>query len=244
MFDIIGSLVLSAIAVIDVAVLVGFAHVTLPTKAIAYVVAAAWFIMIVAITAVGGFAPGAIGPLPGPVLPFAILVIGGLVAWFAWPEFHKKMLSIPLAALLGVNIFRIGGVFFLMLMTQGRLAAPFAPSAGWGDIITGLAAIPLAWMAARGRAPSKGVLIAWNTFGTLDLFAAIAFGVLSAGGTPFQIFTDEPGTAAMGTLPWISVPAFLVPLYLLTHLAIFAQLRSHATHGDAGADMHRRPVRA
>jgi hypothetical protein len=33
----------------------------------------------------------------------------------------------------------------------------------------------------------------------------------------------------MGYLPWLLVPGLLVPLYLLTHLAVFAQLvRGHA----------------
>ena len=126
-----------------------------------------------------------------------------------------------------------------MLMAQGRLTAPFATSAGWGDIITGLAAIPLAVMAVSGRAPSKGVLIAWNAFGALDLFAAIVLGALSTPGTPFQVFTAEPGVAAMGTLPWVVVPTFLVPLYLLTHLTIAAQLRATGTKHETGSGIHR-----
>src|SRR5437764_1462675 len=100
MFDVIDALALSAIVVINVGVLVGFAHLTLRTKAVVYAIAALWWIALVTIAALGGFAQGAIGPVPGPILAFAVLVIGGLVAWFAWPEFHRKLLSIPLAALL------------------------------------------------------------------------------------------------------------------------------------------------
>src|SRR5205807_818495 len=86
-----------------------FAHLTLRTKAVVYAIAALWWVALVAIAALGGFAQGAIGPVPGPVVAFAVLVIGGLVAWFAWSEFHRKLLSIPLAALLGVNITRCCG---------------------------------------------------------------------------------------------------------------------------------------
>jgi hypothetical protein len=128
----------------------------------------------------------------------------------------------------GINTCRIGGVGFLILHNQGRLAAPFATSAGWGDIITGLAAIPLAFMASRGRLP-RGLLIIWNVFGALDLIVAIMLGALSAPGTPFQLFTEAPGTLAMGTLPWVVIPTLLVPLYLMTHLTIATRLRLRST---------------
>jgi hypothetical protein len=73
-------------------------------------------------------------------------MIGGLIAFFEWPSFRNTLLSLPLTALVGINACRIGGAGFLILNNQGRLAAPFATSAGWGDIITGLAAIHwLSW---------------------------------------------------------------------------------------------------
>lgn len=235
MLDVIGALALSAIFVIEVAVLVGFAHVAPRSRMIAYAIAAAWSVAIVTIAAIGGFAPGATGPFPAPLLPFAALVTGGLAAWLLWPEFRNALLSVPLAALIGVNAFRIAGILFLILYAHGRLSAPFALSAGWGDIITGLAAIPLAAMVAWRHLLSRRVLMAWNAFGALDLIVAITLGVLSAQGTPFRVFMDEPGTVAMTTLPYIGVPTLLVPLALLIHLTIAAQLRSErARQGAAG----------
>ena len=228
MLDIVGALVLGAICTADIAVLIGLAVVRPAAKVVALIIAVAWISLIFAIGALGGFAAGVAGPFPTPVIPFLTLTIGGLVAWFAWPPFRSALRSIPLWALIGINAFRILGVFFLVLHDQGRLAAPFASSAGWGDIITGLAAIPLAAVAAwRGRVP-RVLLAAWTAFGALDLIAAITFGALSAPGTPFRVFTESPGTVAMGTLPWVGIPAFLVPLYLMTLLTIAARLRTMA----------------
>ena len=79
-------------------------------------------------------------------------------------------------------------------------------------------------IAAAGAPPAW--LNVWNALGALDLIVAVALGVLSAPGTPFRVFTEEPGTAAMTALPWIMVPAILVPLYLLIHLTIAARLRA------------------
>ncbi len=226
MLDVIGALLLAAIWVADLVVLIGLAAIRPAAKLAAFVIAAAWSTLIFAIAAAGGFAPRVTERFPAPVIAFLVLMIGGLVAWIAWPAFRKAFLSVPLAGLIGINAFRIGGVCFLILHGQGRLAAPFAISAGWGDIITGLAAIPLAAMAAwKGNLP-RGLLTVWNAFGALDLIAAIALGALSAPGTPFRVFTEAPGTVVMGTLPWIAVPALLVPLYLMTHLTIAARLWS------------------
>jgi hypothetical protein len=224
--DVIGALVLGAICAADISVLIGLAVIRPAAKVAAFVIAVAWISLIFTIGALGGFALGVTGPFPAPVIPFLILMIGGLLAWFTSPAFRSALLSIPLWALIGTNAFRVVGVFFLMLHHQGRLASPFAISAGWGDVITGLAAVPLAAAAGwRGKLP-RWLLTIWTAFGTLDLITAITLGALSAPGTPFRIFSEAPGTVAMGTLPWVGIPALLVPLYLMTLLTIAVRLRS------------------
>jgi uncharacterized membrane protein len=81
-------------------------------------------------------------------------------------------------------------------------------------------------MARRDSARIATPLALWNAFGALDLVVAVSLGVLSAPGTPFRVFTDEPGTTAMARLPWVMIPALLVPIFLLVHLTIATKLRS------------------
>jgi hypothetical protein len=88
-------------------------------------------------------------------------------------------------------------------------------------------------LAARGIDKHPGWFGAWNALGTLDLVVAITLGALSAQGTPFRVFTEGAGTQAMATLPWVMVPAILVPLYLLIHLTIAAKLRAASHVPDA-----------
>ena len=226
MLDTVGAFVLGAICVADLVVLIGLAAIRPAAKFVAFAIAAASLSLIVIIAAMGGFASGSTGPFPAPVISFVILTIAGSAAWLAWPAFRRAALSIPLTALVGINGVRVAGVFFLILHAEGRLAAPFSTSAGWGDIIAGAAAIPLAaLMAWKGTAPGW-LLRTWNAFGALDLFTAVSLGALSAPGTPFRVFTEAPSTGAMGTLPWVIIPAFLVPLFLMTHLAVAVRLRA------------------
>ena len=82
---------------------------------------------------------------------------------------------------------RVFGAFFLLLAAVGRLSGPFPYSAGWGDVIVGLTAIPLAMRSPAAR-PAR-TIFAWNVFGALDLVAAVTLGTLSSEGFVTQIFT-------------------------------------------------------
>ena len=63
---------------------------------------------------------------------------------------------------------------------------------------------------------------------------AVTLGVGSAPGSPFRFIHEHPGSGAIGTLPWVLIPGFLVPIYLLTHLAVFARLAGGAQGDRAG----------
>jgi hypothetical protein len=225
MFDLIGAIASTAVYAVLVGTLVGLAPAAAAQKRIILAAAAAWGIAIVAVAALGGFAPGTTGPIAGPGLAVAGLVALLLAGWFFLPGFRDALVSVPLPVLVGLNVTRVLGVLFLIAAADRRLSAPFAPSAGWGDVMTGLVAIPLALMARRGSG-SAAPLVLWNIFGSLDLIVAMVLGLLSAPGTPTRIFTEEPGTLAIGELPLVMIPAMLVPIYLIVHLTIAAKLRT------------------
>ena len=132
-------------------------------------------------------------------------------------------------AMVALNIVRVFAVLFLMLAAERRLSGPFPYSAAWGDIITGVVAVPVLWLLKDGAARHATAIAAWNLFGTADLVLAIFFGVTSAEGAPLQIFHSPPGSAAMQYLPWSFIPTVLVPLYLIMHAIVWAQLRARRT---------------
>jgi hypothetical protein len=98
-------------------------------------------------------------------------------------------------------------------------------------MVTGALAIPLAAMLALGFDIRRTWLGVWNAFGALDLVVAVSLGVLSVPNTPFRIFTEGPGTQVMTTLPWVLVPAMLVPIFFFIHFAITAKLRTATQAG-------------
>ena len=231
MLDVIGAIFGTALYVSLVAVLIGLAPLRPGTRLAASAAAAAWLGMIVAVAALGGLAPGVLGPVPATLLPFAGLLALLLGGWLLVATFRSALLRVPLPALVGVNAGRLGGVFFLLLHADGRLSAPFAPVAGLGDMVIGALAIPLAAMLALHFDMRRAWPGIWNALGALDLVVAVSLGALSMPTTPFRIFTEGPGTLAMTTVPWVVVPAMLVPIFLLIHLAIATRLRADARAG-------------
>jgi hypothetical protein len=166
---------------------------------------------------------------PFPVIGIfvALPLIAAAVAT-AWPAARAAMLSVPMPLLIGLNIGRVFAVLFLLLAAEGRLAGPFPHSAGWGDIITGIFAVPALWLAKDASAKHTTAIAAWDLFGAADLVMAIALGVTSAQGSPLQLFHTAPGSAAMQFLPWSFVPTVLVPFWLIIHAIVWAQLRRRA----------------
>lgn len=232
MLDIIGALYAGALFATAVGILTGFSEAPVSIKLTAIGVVAAWCGLLLAIAATGGLAPGALGPLPVNLLPFGGFLSLLLGSWLLVPRFRKALLSVPLPLLVGLNAGRLGGLFFLLLYTDGRLSAPFAPAAGLGDIAVGAFALPLAIVLSLGINGRSVLLGIWNTLGALDLIVAVSLGALSAAGTPFRVFSEGPGTLAMATLPWVLIPGVFVPLFLLIHLAIATKLRTTSRAGS------------
>jgi hypothetical protein len=141
----------------------------------------------------------------------------------ASPAARHAMLSIPISAMVALNVVRVFAVLFLMLAVEGRLSGPFPYSAAWGDIITGVLAVPVLLL-LKDAARHTTAIAAWNLFGIADLVLAIGFGITSSEGSPLQIFPG-PGSDAMQYVPWSFVPTVLVPLWLILHGIIAVQLR-------------------
>jgi hypothetical protein len=228
MLDLIGALGTGALAVVNVATILGFAAISRSAKVATAAFALLWLALLVTIGAIGGFASRSLAPVPALPLAFALAVTTALVAWKAAPAFRRALLSVPLENLIAANALRVFGVFFLLLYAQQRLPAPFAQSAGIGDIITGLEALYIAARLTSGRSVSPRWIAVWNTFGALDLAVAVSLAVVSTPGLPIQLFgTSAPN--ALTSLPWLLVPAMLVPFYLLMHLTIATRLASSRT---------------
>lgn len=219
-----------ATSTLTIVIIAGLASAARSTGAalVAIVVAALWAGFAMAAGGAGWLANPdfAIGRLPAiGIFVAAPLLLAALAAFV--PALRLTVLAAPLWLLVGLHAGRLLGALFLVLETEGRLAGLFPFFAGWGDIIAGVVAVPLAWSLRHVDQP-RGALAAlvwiWSLFGALDLINALFLGVTSSPGGPLQLFDTAPGSEAMQYAPFSTIPTVLVPFYLTLHAIVFAKL--------------------
>jgi len=233
MLDFIGTIVLAAAIMVSVNALTGAMPISTSQRLALSVGAGLWTGLAAALASANLFL--GTNPVGPPTIGMMIVfpLVATAVAASVSPSVRASLLGMPMPFLIGLNVWRVAGGFFLLLAAEGRLAGPFPTSAGWGDVITGVLALPVAWLALRGQ--STPLVWAWNAFGMLDLMAALAFGIISANGSPLQIIHAGQGSEAVQALPWSLIPTVLVPMYLIVHGIIFAKLAQASQRAPAEA---------
>jgi hypothetical protein len=161
-----------------------------------------------------------------PLIPWFVVtsLAIALLAIRRSASLRTALAAVPLPTLHALQVWRIFGVVFIVQQAQGLLPAGFGLPAGWGDLVVGLTAAPLA-LALERRLRRAHVLAAfWNVFGLLDLVVAIGTGtgVLVA---LLGLGPRVPAAAAMAAFPMFLVPAFAVPMSTLIHVLALAALR-------------------
>ena len=225
MFDLLSTAELTASAAIFVFFLSSMLSSSVRQRALVAASLTGWFSLVLLAGATGALAgPTAIG-VPGvglavliPIVVLSLLVLGT-------GRGRDLVRRTPLASLVGVHSVRVLGISFVLLYWAKRLPAPFALAAGWGDVAVGVLAMPLAlWLTRDAGAVPRGLVGMWNALGVLDLVIAVGLGTTSSPG-PLRLFHGEPSSAIMTTVPWVLIPAFLVPSMIFVHLCTFYRLR-------------------
>lgn len=157
--------------------------------------------------------------IPIPVLPIALILplIVAVVGFQTIPALRTIADAVPQEDLIGIQIVRLMGFAFLLMLAQSLLPPVFALPAGLGDMFVGFEAIVVARAYARGAssAPATGLL--FNLTGIADFAVALAIGFLAATTTPLRLIHVTPSTDLITYLPLALVPTFGVPLFLMLH---------------------------
>jgi hypothetical protein len=190
-----------------------------PTAVVSAVVLASWAVVTTLLAQRGSFRPPDLySPPPvGIALALALAVLA--VCLLGSPSLRSLLTNQRHLILL--NLWRLVGVVFLVLMANGQMPALWALPAGIGDVIVGAAA---PWVARRVDTPEgKPRAIAFNLFGMADLVVAVGLGVMTSPG-PAHVFRTTPTAELATQFPLALVPTFLVPLAFALHVVSLWQL--------------------
>jgi hypothetical protein len=169
---------------------------------------------------------------PVAALLLSIVLLGVLIAFT--PFGTRLVRGLPLAALVGVQAFRLP-LELLMHRAYAEGVMPWQMSySGWNfDILTGITAIPVAWLAHR-RPDARRVVRLWNLMGALLLANIVGIAVAS---TPlFAAFGPDALNTWVLFPPFVWLPAVMVLTALAGHLLIARALRAPASNVHATPD--------
>jgi hypothetical protein len=166
-----------------------------------------------------------INPAPPQVMVFAAIPL--TIVLFAIVGnaklFKKLLLSITLESMIRIHVFRLVGVFFIILYFYKLLSADLAFSAEMGDVITALFAWPVVrWVAQRRPWSIKAVYV-WNIFGILDIVNVLV--IVGIAIRHSLISGVDGGLRELNIFPFAWFPAFAPATILFLHTAIFRKLR-------------------
>ena len=162
--------------------------------------------------------------------PHMLLAIGppllGLLGLTFAGGLDGLLAALPRSWPVGAQAFRIVVELVLWRLAVAGVAPEIMTFTGRNvDILVGLSAPVVAYFCFVRRAWPERVAGWWNVVGIVILLNVVVHAQLSAP-TRFRLFETEPPTTFIGDVPYIWLPAFLVPLAWLLHAVSLRQLRS------------------
>ena len=166
------------------------------------------------------------GASPLPLLPSAIFlpVIVGAPLLLLSKRVGQLLDAMPTTWLVALQFYRVFGSVWLAYWLRGLLPSLWALSAGTGDVLTGLFAVPAAIAMATGTAEGRKAAVLWNIFGLADFAVAITLGLITSPGR-FQLIVPNGPSIGVDGYPNVLTPAFVVPSSILLHALLLRQLR-------------------
>ncbi len=116
----------------------------------------------------------------------------------------------------------------LWLYQHGQVPQLMTFEGGNFDILSGLTAPLVAWLAFRGGKINHSLLIVWHLLAFGLLLNIVVTAILSLE-TPFQQFAFEQPNRGVLYFPFIWLPAIIVPIVFVSHIISLWQLLKQKT---------------
>jgi hypothetical protein len=149
-------------------------------------------------------------------LPLMVFAFG----WYRSPTFRGFLEAIPLPTLIGTQAYRLAGVVFLWMYTEGLMPPETGIATGCADAFIGITAIPLAWAVAKHMGGVRWLAIGWNLFGIADFLISVCMVSLSFIG----VLALQPAPVRIGLHPLALISLFQLPLSIAIHLLALRRL--------------------
>ncbi|MFV9506515.1 MAG: hypothetical protein AB4911_18350 [Oscillochloridaceae bacterium umkhey_bin13] len=146
------------------------------------------------------------------------------LAFWRSPDLRTLVATIPNGWLTGLQVYRLAGMIFLVLLINGQAPFWWALSTGLADLLVGLTALPLACGLTRQATWARPAALGWNMLGLADFANSISY----VGLVFFGLIMAVPAPALIGLHPLALIALFQVPLAIISHGILLGRLRHPA----------------
>lgn len=149
-----------------------------------------------------------------------------LFLYFAFARRDISVKSLQILTLLSVVRVPVE-IILLSLYRQGQIPQLMTFEGRNLDILSGLSAPLMAWLAFRDGNINRPLLIGWNLL-ALGLLLNILINAILSLEAPFQQFAfDQPNRGVL-YFPFIWLPAIIVPIVFVSHIISLRQLSEYS----------------
>jgi hypothetical protein len=198
---------------------------TLAFSAAALAGVGCWMGLTWAIASTGVIADFERRPPPVVLMLLAVFTISIVIAF---TRFGNRFVDgLPLWILVVGQAFRFPLELLMHRAASEGVMPPQMSYSGWNfDIVTGITALPVALLLARGFRHARAIAVLWNVVGSVLLVNILTIAVLS---TPiFAAFGSQRLNTWVAYPPYVWLPTMMVVCALTGHLVIFRKLRATA----------------
>jgi hypothetical protein len=152
-----------------------------------------------------------------PTIAYALLPFAIGISWLILSRAFRRIIdAIPQHWIMGIQLVRVFGLFFVLSYLQGFVQGEFAIPAGVGDALIGITAPIVVYLYLNHPKKARNIAVLWNILGVADLTIAVTLGALAVRGVFPPLSLDIPNQ--LTDFPLILIPLFGVPLPILLHI--------------------------
>jgi len=183
----------------------------------------AFWILLTGVLAAGGFYRY-LESIPPRIIAFGALpsILFFLVSALVFRKSLTDRMSLRVLTLL--HVVRVPVEIVLYWLFKNGLVPEEMTLSGWNlDILSGLTAPMVYWMAFRRNGVQRALLLGWNIAAFLLLVTIVTISILGSK-SPFQQFGFEQPNIAVTYFPFAWLPTIIVPIVFFAHVASFIRL--------------------
>ena len=169
--------------------------------------------------------------------PLVICVIVSFIGvWYVYKsrKLNQIIQKLPKGSLVNIQFLRIFTELLLWFMFTdiGRWIPKQLTIEGYNfDIVIALAAPFIAYRCFKARSWPKSYAVAWNVLGILMILNMYVLIILTSDSS-LRMFIDGPSSRFVQDFPFVWMPTFTMPLFILFHLLSIKQIKTPVEKED------------